>query len=67
MATQISSLTTLVNNANSYDCFLPLVDPTLALNSRNVKVRVSTQDQLFTLTLREFSANVGSTNGKKQS
>jgi len=47
MATQISSLTTLVNNANSYDCFLPLVDPTLALNSRNVKVRVSTQDQLF--------------------
>ena len=47
MATQISSLTTLVNNANSYDCFLPLVDPTLALDSRNVKVRVSTQDQLF--------------------
>ncbi len=47
MATQISSLTTLVNNANSYDCFLPLVDPTLALDSRNVKVRISTQDQLF--------------------
>ena len=47
MATQISSLTTLANNVNSYDCLLPLVDPTLALNSRNVKVRISTHDQLF--------------------
>jgi hypothetical protein len=47
MATQISSLTTLVNNVNSYDCFLPLVDPTLALDSRNVKIRISTHDQLF--------------------
>jgi hypothetical protein len=47
MATQISSLTTLVNGVNSYDCLLPLVDPTLALNSRNLKVRISTQDQLF--------------------
>ena len=47
MATQISSLTTLANNANSYDCLLPLVDPTLALNSRNVKIRISTHDQFF--------------------
>ena len=47
MATQISSLTTLANNANSYDCLLPLVDPTLALDSRNVKIRISTHDQLF--------------------
>ena len=47
MATQISSLTTLVNNANSYDCFLPLVDPTLALDSRNVKVRISTHNEMF--------------------
>ena len=47
MATQISSLTTLANNANGYDCLLPLVDPTLALNSRNVKIRISTHDQFF--------------------
>ena len=47
MATQISSLTTLANNANSYDCLLPLVDPTLALDSRNVKIRISTHDQFF--------------------
>jgi hypothetical protein len=47
MATQISSLTTLVNNVNSYDCFLPLVDPTLALDSRNVKVRISTHNEMF--------------------
>jgi hypothetical protein len=47
MATQISSLTTLVNGVNSYDCFLPLVDPTLALNSRNVKVRISTHNEMF--------------------
>ena len=47
MATQISSLTTLVNGVNSYDCFLPLVDPTLALDSRNVKVRISTHNQMF--------------------
>jgi hypothetical protein len=57
MATQISSLTTLVNNANSYDCFLPLVDPTLALNSRNVKVRISTQDQLFSNNFAVSSLN----------
>ena len=47
MATQISSLTTLVNGVNSYDCFLPLVDPTLALDSRNVKVRISTHNEMF--------------------
>jgi hypothetical protein len=47
MATQISSLTTLVNDVNSYDCFLPLVDPTLALDSRNVKVRISTHNEMF--------------------
>jgi hypothetical protein len=47
MATQISSLTTLVNGVNSYDCFLRLVDPTLALNSRNVKIRISTHDEMF--------------------
>ena len=47
MATQISSLTTLANNANSYDCLLPLVDPTLALDSRNVKIRISTHNEMF--------------------
>jgi hypothetical protein len=47
MATQISSLTTLVNGVNSYDCFLPLVDPTLALDSRNLKVRISTHNEMF--------------------
>jgi len=47
MATQISSLTTLVNGVNSYDCLLPLVDPTLALNSRNVKIRISTHNEMF--------------------
>jgi len=47
MATQISSLTTLVNGVNSYDCFLPLVDPTLALDSRNVKIRISTHNEMF--------------------
>jgi hypothetical protein len=47
MATQISSLTTLVNGVNSYDCFLPLVNPTLALDSRNVKVRISTHNEMF--------------------
>ena len=47
MATQISSLTTLANNVNSYDCLLPLVDPTLALNSRNVKIRISTHNEMF--------------------
>ena len=47
MATQISSLTTLNNNTGSYNCFIPIVDTNLPLNSRNVKIRISTHNEMF--------------------
>jgi len=47
MATQISTLTTLNNNTGSYNCFIPIVDPNLALDSRNLKIRFSTHNEMF--------------------